>query len=138
MSNGFGVLINWTMSGYIIKQFGWHYAFYTVGIILGICAVVWYITVYDSPTVHPTITESEREFILSKFNKLNTTSSNAKVPPNLVVSIGIIVDCIKFIEALATIWINITVCTILGFGMLPLRKYVRHIFLHDSHTQVFK
>lgn len=76
MANGFGVLLNWSMTGFIIKHFGWHYVFYAVGIVLGIWAIVWYIVVYDTPAVHPKITESEKEFILSK---LNTTSTRAKV-----------------------------------------------------------
>lgn len=76
IANGFGNVINWSMSGFIIKSFGWHYTFYTIGIILGIYTAAWWLVVYDSPNNHPKITVTEKEFILSK---LNTTSTKVKV-----------------------------------------------------------
>lgn len=76
MANGFGTVINWSLSGIIIKSFGWHYAFYTVGITLGAYSIAWWLVVYDSPNNHPKISVIEKEFIM---DKLNTTRTKAKV-----------------------------------------------------------
>lgn len=79
LANGIGTVIGWSMSGFIIEHFGWHYAFYAVVIILGIFTVVWFLIVYDSPSNHPKITQSEREYIVSKLKKTNTTEQQRKV-----------------------------------------------------------
>lgn len=75
-TSGIGAVIDWSMSGHIIEQYGWQYAFYVVAVIFGIFAVIWVTFVYDSPHKHPKITHEEREFILSK---LNTTGAKKKV-----------------------------------------------------------
>lgn len=71
MGTGIGTIIDWSMSGYIIKYFGWYYAFYVVVLLLGIYAMGWYGVVYDSPKTHPWISTEEKEFIL---NKVTVTS----------------------------------------------------------------
>lgn len=73
---GIGAVIDWSMSGYIIEQYGWKYTFYAVTAIFGIFAVLLLIFVYDSPSKHPWIKENEKELILSK---LNASTSNKKV-----------------------------------------------------------
>lgn len=47
-----------------------------VAVALGIFAVAWYFMVFDSPSKHPRISQTEREFILSK---TNTTVTKEKV-----------------------------------------------------------
>lgn len=74
--SGIGAVIDWSMSGHIIEQYGWKYAFYVVTVIFGIFSVLWMTLVYDSPSEHPKITNEEREFILSK---LSTTTGIKKV-----------------------------------------------------------
>lgn len=76
LANGLGTVIDWSLSGFIIRYFGWEYAFYVVVLILGSFAVAWFIIVYDSPKNHPRISVEERDFILSK---LNTTTIKTKV-----------------------------------------------------------
>lgn len=76
MFTGLGTVIDWSMSGHIIEQYGWKYAFYVVAVISGIFTVLWFIVVYDSPSKHPRITDREREFILSQ---LSATSDSKKV-----------------------------------------------------------
>lgn len=73
---GIGAVIDWSMSGHIIQQYGWKYAFYVVALIFGIFSILLLTFVYDSPTSHPRIKEEEKEFILKR---LNTTISNKKV-----------------------------------------------------------
>lgn len=62
------------MSGFIIEHLGWHYAFYAVVIILGIFSVIWFFIVYDSPSKHPRVTQTERDYILGKLKKTTTKS----------------------------------------------------------------
>lgn len=76
MANGLGTVIDWSVSGYVIVYFGWHYAFYLVVLILGIFSIAWFPIIYDSPKDHPRISTKEKEFILSK---LNTSNVKAKV-----------------------------------------------------------
>lgn len=72
LANGIGTVIDWSMSGFIIQHIGWHYAFYVVVVILAIFAVVWYFVVYDSPSSHPRISTTERDFIVGKVKKTTT------------------------------------------------------------------
>lgn len=67
---GIGAVVDWSMSGHIIEQYGWIYAFYVIAVIAGIFTVLWFVVVHDSPSKHPGITVEEKEFILS-----NMTSS---------------------------------------------------------------
>lgn len=76
LANGIGTVIDWSMSGFIIEKFGWQYAFYVVVVILGIFAIIWFFIVYDSPSKHPKITQSEKDFIEGK---LQTTTAKKKV-----------------------------------------------------------
>lgn len=74
--NGVGTVIDWSMSGHIIEQYGWKYAFYVVGLIFGLFTIIWVHIIYDSPNKHPRITEEEKVYILSK---LKTTGCKKKV-----------------------------------------------------------
>jgi len=74
--SGIGAVIEWSMAGYIIENYGWKYAFYVVAVILGIFAVLCFINIYDTPSKHPRITDEEKEFILSK---LSTSHNKKKV-----------------------------------------------------------
>ncbi|KAG4078959.1 hypothetical protein HA402_010911 [Bradysia odoriphaga] len=78
LANGIGTVIDWSISGYIIKYLGWDYAFYVVVLILGIYALAWYCIVYDSPKKHPYISTEEKEFILSK---VKMTATKKPWPP---------------------------------------------------------
>lgn len=80
---GIGVVIDWSMSGFIIEQYGWMWAFYVVAVIYGIFTVLWFIIVYDSPSEHPRITEKEKEFILSK---VTSSHDNKKVMFSISIS----------------------------------------------------
>lgn len=78
---GIGVVIDWSMSGYIIEKHGWMWAFYVVAVIFGIFTVLWFAIIYDSPS--PRITEIEKEFILSK---VTSSPDNKKVRAALLIS----------------------------------------------------
>lgn len=74
MASGFGVVIDWCLSAFIIEHLGWTYAFYVCAAILGSFAIAWFLYVYDSPNNHPKISEAEKEYILSNLDKTTTKS----------------------------------------------------------------
>lgn len=100
------------MSGHIIEQYGWKYAFYVVSVIFAIFVVLWFFVVYDSPSEHPMITEAEKEFIASK---VSPTFNSKKV---VFMSTSPIFEAIDLIENkildMATTSINVFIVTILG------------------------
>lgn len=67
--NGIGTIIDWSMSGAIIQNIGWSYAFYAVSIILAIFSVAWFYFIQDYPRNHPKILQSEIDYIESKLKK---------------------------------------------------------------------
>lgn len=76
MSTGIGTVIDWSLSGVIIEHIGWNFAFYMVSVALGIFAVTWYFIVFDSPSRHPRISETEKQYILKN---ISPTSTKEKV-----------------------------------------------------------
>lgn len=77
MASGIGVVIDWCMSGLIIENLGWTYAFYASASMLGLFSIMWFAVVYDSPSNHPKISAAEKEFILGK---LKSNIEKSKVP----------------------------------------------------------
>lgn len=59
----FGTVITWPMSGILIENLGWVWAFYVPAVVTIFLTIVWYTIVYDSPTEHPRISTAEREYI---------------------------------------------------------------------------
>lgn len=72
MSSSIGTVIDWSLSGIIIQNLGWHFAFYMIAVVLVLFAIAWSFVVFDSPSTHPRISDTEKEFILSKLNVLAT------------------------------------------------------------------
>lgn len=116
---GIGAVIGWSMSGHIIEEYGWKYAFYVAGIIIGIYTVLLLIFIYDSPNKHPRIMTKERKYILSK---LNTTVAGKKVIS--LIDLHFLFQFIKRkILAMATFSSYSIINSILGAGMFSLWKY---------------
>lgn len=76
MGGTFGTVITWPISGVIIENLGWHWAFYAVGIFVVIVVAVWFLIVADSPAQHHSISIKERELIEKS---LGDNISNKKV-----------------------------------------------------------
>ncbi|KAG4078932.1 hypothetical protein HA402_010884 [Bradysia odoriphaga] len=74
MAGGIGLVIDWCMSGFIIKHLGWTYSFYITSALLGLFAIVWFLIMYDSPSDHPKISTAEKDYILSRLNATPTKS----------------------------------------------------------------
>ncbi|GBP26975.1 hypothetical protein EVAR_95761_1 [Eumeta japonica] len=64
LGGSIGTVVTWSLSGPLLENFGWDYAFYVPGLIGMVWCVVWWVLVYDSPTLHPRISEAEKAYIL--------------------------------------------------------------------------
>ncbi|XP_017072608.1 sialin [Drosophila eugracilis] len=78
MGGTFGTVITWPISGVIIENLGWDWAFYIVGIFVLVVVAIWFYLVADTPAQHSTISLKEREYIE---NSLGSTLSNKKKWP---------------------------------------------------------
>uniref|UniRef100_T1PC44 Major Facilitator Superfamily protein n=1 Tax=Musca domestica TaxID=7370 RepID=T1PC44_MUSDO len=79
MGGTFGTVITWPISGVIIENMGWDWAFYMVGIFVVVVVAVWFIIVDDSPAQHSTISIKEREYIEKSLG--DTVSNKKRFPP---------------------------------------------------------
>ncbi|ODN02131.1 Sialin [Orchesella cincta] len=59
----FGTGITMIMSGHLISAFGWPAVFYAPGILTILWFICWSLLVYSSPKEHPTISDTERNYI---------------------------------------------------------------------------
>lgn len=132
LASGFGVVIDWCVSGHIIENFGWTYAFYGGAVALGLFSIVWFLVVYDSPSDHPRISIVEKEFIESK---LNSIKSKVRMESQAQTSES---KFLFLIEAVATILINFFIDTRLGIGVLSFWNFVSILPFHHSSTKVFQ
>lgn len=78
----FGTVVTFTLCGQIISAFGWKAAYYiTSGLIL-IFYALWVFLIYDTPDLHPGITENEKVFIKEQ---IGTSVSKQKVSINFYI-----------------------------------------------------
>ncbi|KAL8590915.1 hypothetical protein ACOMHN_005238 [Nucella lapillus] len=64
-----GGILTFFISGFLCTipvDNGWPFIFYVVGLICLLCAVGVYLTIYDSPDLHPSASQAERELIRNK------------------------------------------------------------------------
>ncbi|KAJ9591416.1 hypothetical protein L9F63_002022, partial [Diploptera punctata] len=74
-----GIVISMTLSGVIANIGGWPMIFYFFGGISIFFIIPWLFIAYDSPDIHPRISEAEQKYILSNTvneNKLNSLKSH--------------------------------------------------------------
>ncbi|XP_078583647.1 sialin-like [Branchiostoma floridae x Branchiostoma japonicum] len=72
-----GVFVGFTLTARLITQFGWAVTLYITGVAgLAFCCI-WCLLAYDSPSVHPRISEDERKYIESN---LETTTKEREIP----------------------------------------------------------
>lgn len=77
LGGAIGTVVTWSLTGPLIENFGWDYAFYVPGVIGAIWCVFWLYLVYDSPTEHPRISEAEKKYILDGLgNKVQNSKVN--------------------------------------------------------------
>lgn len=73
-----GTVVSLPLSGIICLYMDWTYVFYFFGIIGIIWSILWFWLVSDAPGTHKTISQSEKEYILSSLR--NQLSSQKTVP----------------------------------------------------------
>lgn len=72
--------------GFIIANSSWEYVFYLTGLIGFVWSICWFLLVYDSPALHPRISDEERFYIESKLG-VNAISELEKVIPAVEVQV---------------------------------------------------
>ncbi|XP_055383878.1 sialin [Condylostylus longicornis] len=75
-----GIGLTYPLCGFIIKNFGWRYVFYTTGTIGCLWCVMWYFLAFNTPEEHPRITKSELNYISKNINNEIKNSHGMKVP----------------------------------------------------------
>ncbi|CAH2043611.1 unnamed protein product, partial [Iphiclides podalirius] len=83
LGGAIGTVVTWSLTGPLIENFGWDYAFYIPGIIAIVWSAFWWFLVYDSPVKHPRISDKEKKYILDAIGDKVTqsTKDNKIVPP---------------------------------------------------------
>ncbi|XP_033353812.1 sialin-like [Bombus vosnesenskii] len=72
----FGTVVTFTLCGQIISAFGWKAAYYVTSVLILIFYALWVLLIYDTPDLHPNITESEKAHIKEQ---IGTSVSKQKV-----------------------------------------------------------
>lgn len=72
----FGAFVTMTLCGLIIPVMHWPGAYYVTSGLILIFWALWVYLIYDTPDDHPTITDTEREYIKEK---IGTTITKEKV-----------------------------------------------------------
>ncbi|XP_043847350.1 sodium-dependent phosphate transport protein 4-like isoform X2 [Dromiciops gliroides] len=65
-------IFSFSVGGLISYSLTWPYIFYIFGIIGFVCDALVFLLVYDNPMIHPYISESEKEYIISSLPKEDT------------------------------------------------------------------
>ncbi|XP_026495630.2 uncharacterized transporter slc-17.2-like [Vanessa tameamea] len=84
LGGAIGTVVTWSLTGPLIENFGWSYAFYVPGIIGVVWCLAWWVLVYDSPVLHPRISAAEKDYILQAIgDKVQSSKKTKTVPPFL-------------------------------------------------------
>ncbi|KAJ0174655.1 hypothetical protein K1T71_009763 [Dendrolimus kikuchii] len=82
LGGAIGTVVTWSLTGPLIENFGWDYAFYVPGVIAAVWCLFWWFLVYDSPVQHPRISDAEKQYILEAIgDKVTHESKDKKVVP---------------------------------------------------------
>jgi ACS family sodium-dependent inorganic phosphate cotransporter len=71
-----GTVVALSVTGWVIARYGWPAVFYIFGTIGFLWAIVWFVSVHDSPLTHPGISSDERALLIA-----NVESRESKVVP---------------------------------------------------------
>ncbi|XP_015589348.1 sialin [Cephus cinctus] len=75
----FGTVVTFTLCGQVIEYFGWKSAYYTTSGLMLIFYALWVYLIYDTPDVHPNITEKEKIYIKEQIGT-SVTKQKVKLP----------------------------------------------------------
>ncbi|XP_050549186.1 sialin-like isoform X2 [Daktulosphaira vitifoliae] len=80
IGNSVGTAVIYMTCGYLIDLYNWEIVFYLTGAIGLLWYICWTYFVYESPAVHPTITEEEKSYIESSIGKQIKSSKPLPIP----------------------------------------------------------
>lgn len=69
-----GLIVSWSLSGYLIETYGWEWSFYAPAIFSCVAAILSFFIAYDTPANHPRISTDEREYIERSLMDVNVTT----------------------------------------------------------------
>ena len=76
LGSSIGAALTYPICGYIIDLWGWEVVFYVTGILGLIWFGFWWTFVFDTPDLHPRISEKERKYII---DSLGPTANGGRV-----------------------------------------------------------
>ena len=77
----FGLFVGLPVTGILIENFGWEWAFYFAGGLTCLWFVFWWLLVFDNPESHPRISSEEKNRILSAIKKNVDLEKKARKTP---------------------------------------------------------
>ena len=83
-----GAIFATAISGFIASYLGWQGIFYIFGILAVIASFAVFLKVFDSPTVHPTISLQEKNMILDSLQSSDNYKTNVSTHFLFIFSIG--------------------------------------------------
>ncbi|XP_014360058.2 uncharacterized transporter slc-17.2 [Papilio machaon] len=82
LGGAIGTVVTWSLTGPVIENFGWDFAFYIPGFIATVWCALWWFLVYDSPVQHPRISDKEKQYILEAIgDKVNQSTKDTRIVP---------------------------------------------------------
>lgn len=63
MASSLGAAVTMPICGFLIANFGWESSFYATGAVCMLWSMTWFAVVYDSPSQHPRISDTERNHL---------------------------------------------------------------------------
>ncbi|CAO1339479.1 unnamed protein product [Diamesa hyperborea] len=86
MASSLGAAISMPICGYLINWFGWESAFYFCGAIGFIWSICWFVFIFETPAVHPRISEEERKDIEDAIGSTTSKKRPTYVPWGSILS----------------------------------------------------
>ncbi|KAK9504813.1 hypothetical protein O3M35_008996 [Rhynocoris fuscipes] len=80
MASSLGAALTLPISGLLIDYLNWESVFYVTGVLGLIWTLCWYLFMFDSPSQHPRISKTEREYLEGSIGAESTNRKAHKVP----------------------------------------------------------
>lgn len=92
-----GAAITLPISGLLIDYFNWESVFYVTGVLGLVWVAIWFLVMYDTPSQHPRITKTEREYLEKSIGieSINRKVSNKRKIYNYVFKLSTIISLRK-------------------------------------------
>ncbi|VVC32474.1 Major facilitator superfamily,Major facilitator superfamily domain [Cinara cedri] len=96
LGSSFGTAMTYMVCGYLIESLGWESVFYITGLIGLLWHGLWTYLIYDTPGIHPTISEKERKYIEDSLGNDVVKNVSSKIPwRSITTSVPLIVNIVS-------------------------------------------